>query len=213
MTPRQWLRRHDPADHLAVPADDVAVWLTGQSSFRHSGLSAAQDALLDVLAADGWSTVRAGLPWTATAVRSPYRSEPLPVASARNAAQWLAARTDPTFGDDVARHLGPVLERTRRRLLVLCGSAGAELLTVGLRRLDPDVARPSTTVLALGPVGSLPADVAVHVVRGRTDLLSRWGCRRPSDTVVPGGHLDYAASPDVRRVLLEVARAARRSHP
>jgi hypothetical protein len=131
----------------------------------------------------------------------------------RNAAQWLAARTDPAFGDDVARHLRPLLERTRRRLLVLCGSAGAELLTVGLRRLDPDVARPSTTVLALGPVGTLPADVAVHVVRGRTDLLSRWGCRRPSDTVVPGGHLDYAASPDVRRVVLELARAARRDGP
>lgn len=233
--PVRWLQRHDAAEHLAVTADDVAVWLTGQSSFVHSRLSPAQDAVLDALADEGWTTLRAGLPWTAAAVARPYRAEPLLLASVRNAAQWRAARTDPAFGDDVARHLRPLLERTRRRLLVLCGSAGAQILTAGLG--PPAVASPGAspgitspgitsshdtsstatlptiTVVALGPVGDLPSGVALHVVRGRTDLLSRWGCRRPSDTVVRGGHLAYARSPDVLRVVLDVARAARGTAP
>lgn len=212
--PARWLRRHDATEHLSVSADDVAVWLTGQSSYEHSRLSPAQDAVLDALADEGWTTVRAGLPWTAGAVARPYRAEPLLLASVRNTAQWRAARRDPAFADDVARHLRPLLERTGRRLLVLCGSAGAQLLTAGLARLGaPDAARPEVTVVALGPVGRLPEGVRVHVVRGRADLLSRWACRHPSDTVVPGGHLAYAGSRDVLGVVLEVARTARAGTP
>jgi hypothetical protein len=196
------------ADHLATPAAACAAWLTGQSSARHSRLSPGQDALLDALTQAGYATVRGGFPYTGASVRLPYRAEPIVAASARNAAQFAAARLSWAFADDVAGALQPLMDRTERRLLLLCGSCGAEMLSAALPRLRR---RPGLRVLtlALGPVGRLPgpaSGVEVYVVRGRRDRLSRWASRRPTDAEVPGGHLDYSSRPEVRA---EVARVAR----
>ena len=198
--------RYDVADHLAAPADHVAAWLTGQSSFRHSRLSPEQDAVLDGVERLGYATVRCGFPWNAAALREPYRREPILPASARNAAQFAAARLGTGHGQEVARHLQPVVDAASRRLLLICGSAGAELLTAALPHLRLD-ARPVLAV-ALGPVGRLPGPgdgVRVHVVRGAGDRLSRWGCSDRSHAVVPGGHLDYARSTAVRAEVERVA--------
>lgn len=194
-------------DHLAEPAPACAAWLTGQSSFRHSRLSPGQDGLLDAVARAGYAVVRGGFPYSAAAVRLPYRREPILPASARNAAQYLAARWSPGFADDVARRLQPLLDRTERRLLLLCGSCGVEMLTAALPRLRlPADLR--VLALALGPVGRLPApssSVDVYVVRGDRDHLSRWTSRTPAHVDVTGGHLDYVTVPAVRA---EVARVA-----
>lgn len=198
--------RYDVADHLAAPADHVAAWLTGQSSFRHSRLSPEQDAVLDGVARLGYATVRCGFPWNAAALGEPYRREPILAASARNATQFAAARLGAALGREVSRHLQPLVDAVSRRLLLICGSAGAELLTAALPHLR--LGASPVLAVALGPVGRVPgpgSGVAVHVVRGAGDRLSRWGCRTAADAVVAGGHLDYARSTAVRA---EVARVA-----
>lgn len=193
----RWLDRHAHAPCVAHPAAARAVWLTGQSSWTHAHLSPAQDAVLDALADDGWTPLRLGLPWTTSAGTGEYRRVALPVASLRNAAQHLAARPGSRLAHQVAAHLQPVVDRTSERLLLLCGSTGAQLLGVAA----PLLVVPETLtvhVVALGPVGEPPRTGGpwdVHVVRGADDRISRLGYRGPVDAVVPGGHLDAATGP------------------
>ncbi|AEE47325.1 hypothetical protein [Cellulomonas fimi] len=193
----RWLVAHADATPLAGPATARAVWLTGQSSWRHSQLSPGQLAVLDTLAAHGWEPLRVGFPWTERAAAEPYRREPLLAASARNARQWAAARPGSRFARHAADHLQVLLDRTATDLLLLCGSAGARVLASAA----PSLRTPAglrVHVVGLGPVGALPvagSGWSVHVVRGRSDLLSRWGHRGAADVVVPGGHLVAATSP------------------
>lgn len=204
----RWFDRYRTEEHLAVPAPAVTAWLTGQSSFRHSRLSPAQAGFLEALAGLGFTAVPAGFPYNRAALGQPYRREPLVAASVRNGAQYLAARHSRRFGLEVARHLQPLVDATADRLLLLCGSSGAQLLTSAL----PSLRLPAglkVLAIALGPVGRLPGSgsgVEVHVVKGRTDVVSRWGHRGPVHRQVAGGHLDYAAAPEVRADVLDVAR-------
>lgn len=203
-----WFDRYRTEDHLAVDARAAAAWLTGQSTFRHSRLSPPQAGLLDALGELGLATVDGGFPYNRAALAHPYRREPLTTASLRNGAQYLAARHSPRFGQEVARHLQPLVDATSDRLLLLCGSSGGQLLTASLpwvRRRDGL----RVLAVALGPVGRLPgpgSGVEVYVVQGRSDVLSRWGHRGPVHRTVTAGHLDYAAAPEVRAEVLDVAR-------
>lgn len=205
----RWLDRHDTALPLAGPTDARAVWLTGQSSWSRSDLSPAQDQVLDDLAALGWDPLRAGFPWTEASAGSPA-STPIVVASLRNTAQALAARPGSRFADQVAQHLQPLLDLTSSRLLLLCGSAGAQMLACAVPRLHvPPGLR--IQVVGLGPVGRLPAAGGawqVHVVRGERDRISRWGYRGRDDSLVPGGHMTAATSPAARQQILAVAGPA-----
>jgi hypothetical protein len=201
--------RYDVADHLAASAANCAAWLTGQSSYRHSQLSAGQLDLLNSLTAVGYEAVCGGFPFNGGAMTVPYRHEPLAAASVRNCAQYLAARVDRRFGAELARHLQPLFDRTGRRLVLLCGSCGLELLAAALPllRLRP---RLEVLVLALGPVGRLPAGGSrfrLHVIRAEGDWISRLGCRRAPDLRVPGGHLGYLRKCAVRAEVLRVAEA------
>lgn len=203
----RWFDHYRTEEHLAAPSPVAAAWLTAQSSFRHSRLSPAQAGLLEILAGLGYTAVPAGFPYNRAALTYPYRREPLAVASVRNGAQYLAARRSRRFGREVARHLQPLVDATTDRLLLLCGSSGAQLLTASLPSLHlPADLR--VLAVALGPVGRLPGSgsgVEVHVVQGRSDVVSRWGHRGPVHRRVAGGHLDYAAAPEVRAEVLDVA--------
>jgi hypothetical protein len=198
--------RYDLADHLAVSAPNCAAWLTGQSSYRHSQLSAGQLDLLNSLTAVGYEAVRGGFPFNGGAMTMPYRREPLAAASVRNGVQYLAARVDRRFRVELTRHLQPLFDQTGRRLVLLCGSCGLELLAAALPRLR---LRPRLEVLALalGPVGRLPAagGLRLHVIRADGDWISRLGCRRAADLRVPGGHLGYLRQREVRAEVQRVA--------
>lgn len=207
----RWLAAHAEAPPAAAPATRRAAWLTGQSSWRNSLLSPTQHAVLDALEPHGWTGLRVGFPWTTRAAEGTYRREPLAAASLRNAWQWAAARPGRPFARDASRHLQALLDRTTSDLLLLTGSAGAQILAGAA----PSVRTPpglQVHVVALGPVGAVtPArrGWSVHVVRGSDDLLSRLGHRRPADVVVPGGHLDAATSPAAVAAVLELVGAAR----
>lgn len=213
-TPRtvgRWMAGH--AGSPSVVTDvvaDRAAWLTGQSSWRTSALSPTQHRVLEDLAERGWTTVGVGFPWTEAASSGEFRRTPVLPASVRNTVQGLAARPGSSFGADVARHLQPLLDVTTRRLVLLCGSAGARMVTAARAeaRVPPGVV---VDVVGVGPVGALPPsdDVwRVRVVRGSRDLLSVVGCRTPSDRVVPGGHLRAATSEAARAVLRDLVGPA-----
>jgi hypothetical protein len=198
---------YQPADSLAVSAQDSAAWLTGQSSYRHSQLSPGQELMLDAVANLGYATVKGGFPFNAGALRLPYRPEPLPAASVRNAAQYLAARTDRRHRAELARHLQPLLDHCERRLLLLCGSCGLEMLTAAIPalRLPPAL---QVLAIGIGPVGRTPPAgpaLRLHVIRARGDWISRLGCRLTPDLQVTGSHMSYPDQPAVRDEVLRVA--------
>ena len=196
---------YELSGHLAEPVPAAVAWLTGQSSYQHSSLSPGQLGLLDAVAAEGFSPVRAGFPFNTGALGVEYSPEPLVAASVRNAAQYLAARFDRRFQEELARHLQPLFDRTGRRLVLLCGSCGLELLAAARPRL---VVPESLQVLAvaLGPVGRRwPAGspFRLHVIQGSQDWISRLGYRGQADLRLRSGHMSYHSEPEVRA---EVAR-------
>jgi hypothetical protein len=80
----------DLADPLAEPVADRVVFLSGQSSYRHSQLSPAQYELLAAVAALGYSPLLTGFPFHRATLAEPWRREPILPASGRNTAQFLA---------------------------------------------------------------------------------------------------------------------------
>lgn len=202
------LAAYDTADHLAEPVARRVAWLSGQSSHRHSQLSPAQRDLLAEVAALGCTPLLAGFPYNRAALLAPWRYEPLIPASLRNAAQFLAARSHGRFRAELTRHLAPLFTRTAQRLVLLCGSSGLELLAAALPALGPP---PELAILAiaLGPVARRAPHhpgLRLFTLQGRGDWISRLGWPHPPDARVTGGHLDYAASPEVCRLVVPVAR-------
>ena len=211
------LRGYSTGDHLASRAVNVAAWLTGQSAYGHSQLSPQQLAVLDELAGLGHEVVRAGFPYNGRALAVPYTPEPLLRASLRNASQFAAALVSPAFSAELARHLQPLVDAASRRLLLLCGSCGLQLLASALPRLDlPSGLR--IGLVAVGPVCLTPAaffrrhpQLDLFVVQGSRDWISRLGSRAGADARPPVDHLGYTRHPEARRAIRQAALALARS--
>lgn len=188
--------RYDLTRHLGAPSRTRVAWLTGQNSFRHSTLSPHESEVLDELEAIGYAPLRCGFPFNADAVVLPFRKEHVVPAAARCIGQYFAAGHSRAFAQEAARHLQPLLDLTDDHLLLLVGSCGARMLTAAypLLRVPDGLA---VRVLALGPVGRLPAATAPRVLRGRWDVLSAALSRAPGRRV-PCGHLGYLDCPEVR---------------
>ena len=200
------LQALDPAATLARPAPRTLAWLTGQSNPASARLSAAQARLLAAVVAPGWQAVPSNFPYNQGALGLASPEPWLPLASWRNAAQFVALLLRPATGPACARHLQPLLDATTTQLVLLCGSCGLQLFYAALPWLHvPPGLR--LHLVALGPAAlRRPAhpQVAVTVVRGRGDWLSRCLCALPTDHALPGGHLDYALRPETARVLRQV---------
>ncbi|MBF9221270.1 hypothetical protein [Hymenobacter ruricola] len=200
------LRRYDPADSLARPAAQVVAWLTGQSDYRSACLSPAQAALLRAVATPGWVGLEANFPYNQAALMASHRPAPLLAASVRNSAQFVAALASPAFRQACARHLQPLLDAATRRLVLLCGSCGLQLFYAALPglRVPPGL---QIQLIGLGPVCvryQAHPQVAVAVVQGRRDWLSRGLCRLPCTYRVPAGHLDYAELPELPALIRQL---------
>lgn len=206
----RWLEAHTDSAPLVTPAPARVAWLTGQSSWRHQRLTPAQERVLGALAQHGWEPLRAGFPWTELAASAPHRTERPGTASVRNTVQGLAAHPGSRFAGDVAHHLQPLLTATHDRLLLLCASAGARMITGAAGAVDVPPGL-SIDVVGIGPVGALPrlgGPWRVHAVRGRADWLSAIGHARRFDAVVPGGHLSAATSPATVEAVLRLVGPA-----
>lgn len=197
------LRHYDPAHSLARPAPQVVAWLTGQSAYGSVHLSPAQAALLQAVSSPTWVGLAANFPYNRVALKAGYLPAPLLAASVRNGAQFVAALGSPAFGRACARHLQPLLDATTSRLVLLCGSCGLQLFYAALPGLRVPAGL-QIQLVGLGPVCLRPQahpQVAVTVVQGRRDWLSRCLCRLPGHYRVPGGHLDYATLPQVSQLV------------
>jgi hypothetical protein len=158
---------------------------------------------LRAVTALGWVSLEANFPYNQAALAAGYRPAPLLAASVRNSAQFVAALGSPAFRQACARHLQPLLDATTSRLVLLCGSCGLQLFYAALPWLRvPTGLR--IQLLGLGPVcvrhQSHP-QVAVAVVQGHRDWLSRGLCRLPCNYRVPAGHLNYAGLPELPDII------------
>lgn len=192
------------ADGSAIVEDvaDRVVWISGRSSAAHAALSPAQTALIARAVPYGFVPVPIGFPFRPD--EAPWAKADIVSASARNALQYAALRRSPATTLQVADRLEPLLAHTTERLLAVCGSLGLELLTSGLRHLEP---RCRLRVVALGPVCASPTDhLNLHVAQARTDLLSRITYRGPVHLRPEVGHLDYALDPDVADLVIQAAQ-------
>ena len=184
----------------------LVCFLTGRSDRSNTALSPDQRAFLDALPVGAHERPDANFPYAPAS--GPWRHTPLPVASVRNARDYLAAR-HPRFALDHANAVRRVLTAADRTL-VLAGSCGLELLA-GLR-LDAAAAH-GVHVLAYGPVArSRPPGISLETVVGRHDPLARRWARR-ADHVIDAGHLDYLASPEFRSIAARAVERLRSSAP
>ena len=202
------LRHYDPANSLARPNSHAVAWLTGQSDYGSACLSPAQAAVLRAIGAPGWVGLAANFPYNQAAVSADYQPAPLLPASVRNGAQFIAALSSTAFRRACARHLQPLLDATTSRLVLLCGSCGLQLFYAALPWLRVPAGL-QIQLVGLGPVclrHYAHPQVAVAVVQGRHDWLSRSLCRLPCHYRVPGGHLDYAGLPELPALIRQLIK-------
>jgi len=176
------------------------LWLSGRSDPSSVALSPAQRSLLQGCqdTYPDLDVVPCNFPYRGD---SSWRGVPLPLAALRNGAQFLAAAWP------AQRRQAEVVWRTvcsdARRVLVLTGSCGAELLRTVEGATPPDVA---VSALALGPVAwRAPQSLSLAVVGDRDRIAAafvrRW--RVPYLTEVAGvGHMDYLETAEVRRIVV-----------
>ena len=201
----------------ARPPLQVAL-LTGRSDPRSAALTPVQARFLDALGDPDVALVPTNFPWPLEA-SARNRTDPadghvrtspvpLPVASVRNAAQYLGSRRRIW----AARHrpaLKSLVGRSERTVLV-CGSCGLELL-LNLGADPATLAR--IDVLAIAPVArALPRCRRVTLVRGRRDRISPLWIDAV-DHLVDGGHMDVFENPAVIDLARGLVAAARRERP
>jgi len=182
-------------------ASDRLCFLTGQSRWETSPLSLGQHAFLLALAGDTLEPLLAGFPFDALSTR-PVQPDALLRASLRNARQALSARSN-RLAPAAAQVLQGVIDATARRLVIVTGSCGLEILTGAWPRLALPP-RLTVEVLSFGPTGRPPGGgVRFQAVQGRRDLWSRLLYRGPTPERIGCGHLDYWTDPQA----LGLARA------
>jgi len=197
------LLRYDPANSLARPSAQVVAWLTGQSDYASACLSPAQEAFLLAVAPPGWVKLEANFPYNQAALAADYQPAPLLAASMRNSAQFVAALGSAVFRRACAQQLQPLLDATTNRLVLLCGSCGLQLFYAALPWLRVPAGL-YIQLVGLGPVClryQAHPQVAVTVVQGQRDWLSRSLCRLPCNYWVRAGHLDYARLPELPELI------------
>jgi hypothetical protein len=179
------------------------VFLTGQSDPRRCGLSGAQQAFGERLAAAlGCVLHPYNFPWFTELLPGPPTQAAMAArpgllrASWHNTRQYLDSGRSSFAGrwSGAWQRLSGQTERT----WLLAGSCGLALLA-GLRL--PLAALAATRIFAYGPVTRWLPPVPTLLVQGRHDRWSRWAVPH-ADVQVDGGHLDYLAQP----ALLALAR-------
>ena len=179
----------------------LVCFLTGRSDRSNTALSPAQAGFLDALPVGAGERLDVNFPYRPA--RGPWHPTPLPVASLRNARDYVESRRA-GFARAHAAAVREVLARADRTL-VLAGSCGLELLAN--LRLDAD-ALAGVHVVAYGPVARRRPAVSLETVTGASDTLARWSTGTP-DHEIAAHHLDYLASPELRRIVVRAIERLR----
>lgn len=178
------------------------AWLSGSSDPERAALTPAERGLLEQVA-QGHPIVDGNFPWPS--VPGCYRAVPLPLASARNAAQYWRVQLSAGYRRAVAARVQHLIDHYPAPLLVITGSQGLELV----RRAWPLLRTRGLRVASLGPVaGPLPDGLRPLVIRASNDLIARVGWRGPVADELGRGHLGYATDPAVVARLREWVAAA-----
>ncbi|MGO4712090.1 hypothetical protein [Bradyrhizobium sp. 2TAF24] len=207
----QRLARLDPAGFLLPPAARRLCLLTGQSDFTTSALPADKRAFLDAVAPADVVMTPVGFPWHADFAAPAAGAVPIALASLRNARQWLWARGHPVYRAGLAASVGTLLARTGRRLFLVTGSCGIDLLADALAHLPAQ--GPEIWAAVVGPAGRLPPAgrlAGMLVVQGRGDIWSRALWRGAVDVRPRCGHLDYYTDDATRAAIAAFFAGARR---
>ena len=190
----------------------LVCFLTGRSDRANTALSPAQAGFLDAVPIAARERLDVNFPYAPAS--GPWRRTPLPIASVRNARDYLAARR-PGFASAHAAAVREVLTRADRTL-VLAGSCGLELLAnLGL---DAE-ALARLHVVAYGPMARSRPAVSLETVTGASDALARWSTARwhpDTGATTPGHridahHLDYLASPELHAIVVRAIERLRAS--
>lgn len=187
-----------PERSLIAPADFRIAILTGQSSFASSRLSLPQEQFIEAIAPDGYDLLMSGFPYHADQMA--VRPEPSIIAASwRNAAQTLWSVRPTGFRNSLSQIVGMLISRTNRRLVVIAGSCGLQLINSIWPGL-PKHPQLDIRVIALGPACFGPLQMSASVIQGSQDLWSKLFYRGPVHFHVRCGHLDYWDSPEVRQI-------------
>src|SRR5512133_1966915 len=138
MSYRTRLADLDESFSLITPAPSRLILLTGQSSFRSSRLSSAQEEFLKAVAPPGVEPLLAGFPYHAN-FDGDAPPPSLPAASLRNALQVCWSLFSPAYRRSAALVLQAILRNTREDLYIVTGSCGLQILASAWPMLEaPD---------------------------------------------------------------------------
>lgn len=179
----------------------LVCFLTGRSDRSNTALSPAQAGFLDALPIGAGERLDVNFPYRPAS--GPWHPTPLSVASLRNTRDYVESRR----AGFAREHTATVREVFTRadRTLVLAGSCGLELLAN--LRLDAH-ALAGVHVVAYGPVARRRPAVSLETVTGASDALARWSTGAP-DHEIDAHHLDYLASPELRRIVVRAIERLR----
>lgn len=172
----------------------LVCFLTGRSDRSNTALSPAQAGFLERLPIEAGERLDVNFPYRPAS--GPWHPTPLPIASVRNAGDYLESRRA-GFAREYRAAVREVLTRADRTL-VLAGSCGLEML--GNLRLDAD-ALAAVHVVAYGPVARRRPAMSLETVTGASDALARWSTGAP-DHEIDAHHLDYLASPELHGIVV-----------
>ena len=181
--------------------EERVLLCTGQSSFKSSALSLEQLSFLETAAPTECSVLSMGFPFDSSFDGAGFREVGMVSASWRNARQVYWSMFSPVYREAIARRFQAVIGATSRRLIIVTGSCGLQLVNVAWPKLQiPTELR--IDLVALGPACFGELRMPVTVVRGRRDIWSRMLYRGRVDHVCAGGHLDYWGAGRLVRALL-----------
>jgi hypothetical protein len=172
--------------------------LTGQSRLDASPLSEAQRTFLSGVAAPGMEIASSGFPFDPSEAHV-HGPPNLLTASLANARQFVWARSDDRYAELGARVLQRLLDSTQQVLVLIAGSCGLAIAAASAPLLKTPAGL-RVGLLAFGPAGSAPPDVAFQAVQGRRDSWSRALYRGPAPALIDCGHMDYWESREARAI-------------
>lgn len=166
--------------------------VTGLSDAGSCELSRDQRSLMDSLELpDEWKVWR-NFPFVES---RPLRDVSLARASLANTAQFVAAGLG-LLREHRLRHWRALVESTEW-LLLITGSCGLELVR-DLERLEKHRA---VAILALGPVAWRRPRVAMEMIQGERDLVSRLWMGKVGSGGLRAGHMECWSDPQVRELV------------
>lgn len=183
----------------------LALFLSGSSDYRYTGLSPVQKDLMYIFTEYGYTVPNSNFPYHFDMDYHQAALPPICIASLHNMLYYRFVMHSRRMRAELVRHLKP-LEQAKEAVIV-AGSSGLHLLREAIEGLD--LSGVELTVFALGPVSDKLWDKKTGVLivfKGNLDYFSRYMDKHKTDFHLACNHFQYTEHKKVRKIIYEWCR-------